>query len=193
MQGSSLASVIQAISVWAIPVLLAVTIHEAAHGYAAPGRIFGTSGIPFRHIDPVGTVAVPLIMLFVSNFLFGWAKPVPVNPGNLNNPKRDMVLVAAAGPGANLVMALAWAYFARLATVVFPDGGDVALFFASMGEKGIIINVLLAVFNLIPLPPLDGGRVLRGLVPDQFGVLWPLLNPFFNFVRLLILKLAFIV
>jgi Zn-dependent protease len=159
-----------------IPVIFAITLHEVSHGWAA--RWFGdrTAELlgrltlnPLRHIDPVGSVAVPLVLAFLNLPPFGWAKPVPVNPRNLREPKRHMVLVAAAGPASNFVMALFWAVsFALVLHLPTPDAG-VRQFLLSMTQMGIYFNVLLAIFNLMPIPPLDGGRVLRGLVPEALG------------------------
>lgn len=158
------------LSIWAIPVLLAITLHEVAHGWVA--RAFGDptaaslgrlSLNPLKHIDPVGTVLVPAVLLFLGGFLFGWAKPVPVNMRNLPKPRQHMAWVAAAGPAANLVMALGWATLLKVAATL-GDGGPVWTFLALMGMAGIIINLVLMILNLLPLPPLDGGRVLAGLV-----------------------------
>ncbi|MBW7900010.1 MAG: site-2 protease family protein [Rhodocyclaceae bacterium] len=167
-------ALIQAIAIAALPVVLAITLHEAAHGYVA--RRFGDPTAwmagritvnPLKHIDPIGTVLVPLLILIVSTggFLFGWAKPVPVNFGNLRNPKRDMLWVAAAGPGANLVMALAWAALMKLAWLL--PFNYFSLPMARMAEIGILINVSLMVLNLLPLPPLDGGRIAVSLLPTR--------------------------
>ena len=157
-------------STWILPALLAITLHEAAHGYAAmyfgdptakdQGRV---SLNPFRHVDPVGTFLLPaLLILSRAPFVFGWAKPVPVNFGRLRNPRRDMVWVAAAGPAINLFLALLSARLIYLVPEV-PDGADQWMF--DTLRNSLFLNVILFVFNLIPLPPLDGGRIAIGLLP----------------------------
>lgn len=161
---------LQLVSIAAIPILFAITLHEAAHAYAA--KHFGdmtayqlgrTSFNPIHHIEPFGTILLPLLTLWAFSLPFGWAKPVPVNFGNLRHPKQDMLWVAIAGPASNLLMALGWAALYKLAWL-FPDN-----YFASplsqMAEIGILINTILLVLNMIPLPPLDGGRVLVSLLP----------------------------
>ena len=214
-------NLIQTIAVYALPVIFAITLHEAAHGYVA--RYFGdltayaqgrVSLNPLRHIDLVGTIIVPLSILLLSKmfgmsgFLFGWAKPVPVNFANLRNPKRDMLWVAAAGPGINLVMALGWALFLKLQAMA----GLGEEFFVDMAQVGIVINVVLAVLNLLPLPPLDGGRIMVSLLPHRLawqfariepwgfpilillmatGVLGGVLSPFIQFFITLINRLFF--
>ena len=167
---------IATLTIWALPVLFAITLHEAAHGYVA--RHFGDSTAeragrislnPLRHIDPVGTVLVPGLILAMSSLagagaiLFGWAKPVPVNFGRLRKPKADMLWVAAAGPFANLLMAIGWALLFRLAFAA-PDSAY-ALPLAKMADAGIQINAVLMFLNLVPLPPLDGGRIAVSLLP----------------------------
>jgi Zn-dependent protease len=179
--------IIQTIAVYAIPVLFAITLHEAAHGYVA--RMYGdhTAAMmgritlnPLKHIDPIGTIAVPLLILLTSkamggpSFLFGWAKPVPVNFGNLRNPKRDMIPVAAAGPGINLVMAIAWAILGQILLAVGVD----EKFFLAMCQAGIVVNIGLMALNLLPLPPLDGGRILVGLLPHNAAVAVARIEPF---------------
>lgn len=175
-----------------LPVLFAITVHEVAHGWVA--RQFGDPTAhrlgrltlnPVRHIDPVGTILVPgLLLLLKSGFLFGWAKPVPVTWENLRNPKRDMIFVAAAGPAANLLMALLWGVVAKLSTLTSPDWAWAAVPMQLMGEIGIYINVLLMVFNLLPLPPLDGGRVAVGLLPGPWAWRLSRVEPYGFFILL---------
>ena len=168
-------ALIQTIAVAALPVIFAITLHEAAHGYAA--RHFGDptawlqgriSLNPLRHIDPVGTILIPLAILLFSggNFLFGYAKPVPVDFGRLRQPKKDMLWVAAAGPGANLLMACLWALMFKLSWLL-PQFFSTPL--ARMAEIGIVINCVLMVLNLLPLPPLDGGRIAVSLLPHRLA------------------------
>ncbi len=162
------------VSVWAIPVLIAITFHEAAHGWAAwklgdpTAKMMGRVTFnPIKHVDPVGTLVIPGMLLAMSApFLFGYAKPVPVDFRRLGHPRRDMVLVAAAGPGINIVLACASALLINILPV-FP--GDFQQWFASMLEKSILINLVLAAFNMIPIPPLDGGRIAVGLLPEELA------------------------
>jgi Zn-dependent protease len=173
MGGMDVSALVQAIAIAALPIILAITLHEAAHGYAA--RHFGDPTAwmqgritlnPLKHIDPVGTVALPLVLFAIgSPFVFGWAKPVPVNFGNLRNPKRDMLWVAAAGPAANLAMALFWGAVLKLAWLLPLNYFSVPM--AEMAKFGILANVVLMVLNLFPLPPLDGGRIAVSLLPHR--------------------------
>ena len=197
---------IQTIALAAIPVLFAITLHEAAHGYVA--RYFGDmtawqqgriSLNPIRHIDPVGTILLPVLTLWLGGVLFGWAKPVPVNFAALRHPKKDMLWVALAGPASNLFMAFGWALGAKIA-LLFPDN-YYAVPMVEMAKIGININVVLMVLNLLPLPPLDGGRVAISMLPHRLAyrlaqvepygmfiliflaftpVLWWILRPFMN-------------
>lgn len=170
------AALIQTIAISALPVIFAITLHEAAHGYAA--RHFGDNTAwlagrislnPLRHIDLFGTVLLPLLLFVVNSpFIFGWAKPVPVNFGRLRNPKRDMLWVAAAGPAVNLLMAFGWAVLLKLAIVMPFNAYTRPL--AMMSEMGIGINVMLMVLNLLPLPPLDGGRIAVSLMPFSMAM-----------------------
>ena len=167
-------SPIQYFTISIIPVLLAITVHEAAHGYAA--KHFGDKTAyflgritlnPIKHIDPVGTVVIPgMLLLLSAPFLFGWAKPVPVNFSNLNNPKKDMMWVALAGPASNLVMAIIWAIILGLFK---SSGASYALFIIGMAQVGIMINLVLMLLNLLPIPPLDGGRIAVSLLPSPWS------------------------
>jgi Zn-dependent protease len=186
-------SLLQILAVAAIPVLFAITLHEVAHGWVArrfgdrTAEMLGRLTInPLKHIDPIGTVIVPALALMTTGFLFGWAKPVPVSIRNLRNPRRDMMLVAAAGPGSNILMAIFWAFFTKLITVSGLEGMTLQ-FFLTMGQIGVFINVILAVFNMLPIPPLDGGRVLSGLLPPRMSTRLDALEPYG-----LIVVLAFI-
>ena len=166
-------SLIQKISIYALPVIFAITVHEAAHGYAA--RYFGDMTAaaagritlnPLKHIDPIGTVLVPLLTMLVGGILFGWAKPVSVDFSRLRQPKRDMLWVAAAGPGSNLIMALFWGVMYKLSAAM-PEAMMLPL--SLMAQVGIMINVVLMVLNLLPLPPLDGGRIAVSLLPHPYS------------------------
>ena len=175
-------NIIYLLAVNAIPLLLAITLHEAAHGYAA--RVFGDrtaemlgriSLNPLKHIDPIGTLAVPALTLAIGGFFFGWAKPVPVNFNNLRNPKTDMIWVAAAGPAANLVMAIGWALVLKFNDVPAVD---------SIARAGVAWNVGLMVLNLLPILPLDGGRILAGLLPGPLSYKFSRLEPYGLFIVL---------
>ena len=170
------AHLIQTVAIYALPVIFAITVHEAAHGYAA--RHFGDNTAwslgrvtlnPVKHIDPVGTILMPLMLYFATSgaFLFGYAKPVPVRFDMLKNPKRDMVWVALAGPAANLVQAFIWG----VALYLLQGTGVSEPFFIKMCQGGVLVNVVMFAFNLFPLPPLDGGRILVGLLPYR-QALW---------------------
>ncbi len=176
----------QKIAIWALPVLFAITVHEVAHGFVASrlgdrtAQMMGRLTLnPLKHIDPVGTILVPLVMLLLpGGFLFGWAKPVPVGYRNLHNPKRDMAIVAAAGPLSNLLMAIGWALLLRLSVELLQPLPWAAqpLFF--MAQAGIAINLILMILNLIPVPPLDGGRVLTGLLPARQAAALGAIEPY---------------
>src|SRR5574340_988764 len=185
-------TVVQQIAVYALPVVFAITLHEAAHGYVA--KHFGDATAymlgrvslnPLRHIDPVGTILVPLLTMFFGGILFGWAKPVPVNFDQLRNPKKDMLWVALAGPGANLIMALGWALVMKLANLM-PDSAF-SLPMALMGQAGITINAVLLVLNLLPLLPLDGGRIAVSLLPSPLAYSYARLEPYGMIILVILL------
>jgi Zn-dependent protease len=204
-------SVAQHIAVWVLPILFAITVHEVAHGWMAlrlgdhTAQMMGRLTLnPLHHVDPVGTLLVPGVLLLLGGgVIFGWAKPVPVSWEKLRNPKRDMAIVALAGPMANLIMAVFWALISRLGIALVQGLPTIGVPLAYMGIAGVLINAILMMLNLMPLPPLDGGRVLVGLLPgslaykvsrvEPFGflillfllfsrtlwyILWPLVNVF---------------
>ncbi|RZI41010.1 site-2 protease family protein [Herbaspirillum sp. HC18] len=185
--------IIQTIAVLALPVIFAITLHEAAHAYAA--RYFGDSTAylqgrmslnPAKHIDPLGTIVIPVLLYWVSSgtFFFGYAKPVPVDWGNLRKPKRDMAWVALAGPGANAVMALMWMIFAIALRALHVNEP----FFSNMAAAGVWFNLLLFAFNLFPIPPLDGGRIVTSILPHRAAYRFAQLEPYGFFI---VLGLAF--
>lgn len=192
-------NLVQVIAIYALPVIFAITLHEAAHGYVAKhfgdmtaymeGRV---SLNPLRHIDPFGTVALPLILLGLTKLvgggiIFGWAKPVPVNFANLRHPKRDMLWVAAAGPLSNFVMALIWALPVKVGLSM--PGNYFALPLALMGAAGVFFNIIIMVLNLVPLPPLDGGRILVSLLPQRLAWRVARIEPY-GFMILILLLLT---
>jgi Zn-dependent protease len=169
-------NIIQIIAVAAIPVVFAITVHETAHGWAAKNLGDPTAMMlgrltlnPLKHIDPIGTVVVPIILYMTTGFMFGWAKPVPVTWENLRKPKRDMALVAAAGPMSNLLMAVFWVLLLKLSVTWAGVLGGLTFFLVNMAKIGVVINLILMILNLIPVPPLDGGRVLSGLLPGPWA------------------------
>ncbi len=184
---------IQTIAVYALPILFAITLHEAAHAYAA--RWFGDltaysqgrmSLNPVKHIDPIGTIAIPLVLaLLNSPFLFGYAKPVPVDFSRLRHPKKDMLWVALAGPLANLAMALGW----MVLFFVLDAGGLDEEYFFRMAKAGIVTNLVLFAFNMFPLPPLDGGRVMTSLLPNRYAFRFARLEPYGFFIVLALMML----
>ena len=184
---------IQTIAVWALPVLFAITVHEVAHGWVArqlgdpTAMMLGRLTLnPIKHIDPVGTVAVPLVLVILGGFVFGWAKPVPVTWENLRHPKRDMALVAIAGPMSNLIMAFLWAFVMKLGLILGAQQG-VGMGLLLMGAAGIKINLILMLLNLLPIPPLDGGRVLGGLLPGPWSWRLSRIEPYGIFIVLALL------
>jgi Zn-dependent protease len=186
----------QIIAVSIIPVLFAITLHEVAHGWVASkfgdqtARLSGRLTInPIKHIDPVGTIIVPVIMLMCSNFIFGWAKPVPVDARNMNNPRRDMAIVAAAGPLSNFLMALFWALVAKLGVFCLISAPQVSLFLIYSGEIGVIINLVLMVLNFLPFPPLDGGRILMSALPGRIAWKLSILERY-SFIILIVLMIT---
>lgn len=182
---------VQRVAVWALPVLFAITVHEVAHGWMArrlgdpTAMMLGRLTLnPIKHIDPVGTVIVPLLLLMLGGFIFGWAKPVPVTWQNLKHPKRDMALVAVAGPLSNLLMAIFWAIVMKIGLSVGDSVAWMVLPMIYMGGAGIFINTILMVLNMLPLPPLDGGRVAMGLLPGPQSYQLGRLEPYGFFILL---------
>lgn len=184
-------SLVQTIAVWILPVLLAITLHEAAHAWAAnrcgdsTAKMLGRlSANPLRHIDPIGTILVPIVIAVLSQFqfVFGWAKPVPINWYQLRKPRRDMALVASAGPVSNFVMALIWASCMKAGLLLNPSSSFIAEFMFLTGRAGVFINLVLGLLNLIPIPPLDGSRILASILPPKQARYYMMLEPFGFFI-----------
>ena len=190
-------SLVQKIIIWAIPVLFAITLHEVAHGWVAlkfgdrTAQMLGRLTLnPIKHIDPIGTVVVPGILLFLGGFIFGWAKPVPVSFQNLRRPKTDMAWVALAGPMANLIMGIGWAIVAKIGLGLVQSESSIGEPMMYMGLAGIWINAILMFLNLLPLPPLDGGRILVSILPNKLGWQVSRIEPYGFFILLGLLALG---
>jgi Zn-dependent protease len=173
------------ILVLAVPVIFAITVHEAAHGYVA--RHFGDSTAymlgrvtlnPVKHIDWLGTIVMPIVTKLLSGYMFGWAKPVPVNFNNLRKPKQHMLWVAAAGPFANMVQVVIWAVVAKVLLAMVSPTGQVGPFWLAIAEAGIQVNLMFAILNLLPILPLDGGRIVTSLLPDRMSYAYSRLEPY---------------
>ncbi|MDQ7090010.1 MAG: site-2 protease family protein [Methylococcales bacterium] len=187
-------TLIQRIVVWILPVIFAITVHEVAHGWVAKKLGDNTASDlgrltlnPIKHVDLVGTIILPaLLLMSFTGYIFGWAKPVPVVPQNFKSPRKMMALVALAGPVSNLLMATAWALIMRLGTIVSVHSEVIALPLIYTGVAGVSINLVLALINLIPLPPLDGGRIVAGILPEKLAFYYNYLERF-GFIILLVL------
>lgn len=187
-------TLIQKFAVMAIPVLLAITVHEVAHGWAAyklgdkTALMLGRLTLnPFKHIDPLGTVIIPLILLWLGGIIFGWARPIPINPKNFKHPRRDTAIVSAAGPFSNFVMAFCWAAIMKLGLILMSYHFRFALPIMLMGETGVIINLVLMVLNLIPLPPLDGSRIVSAIIPNRWAYYYDRVERYGLIILLLLL------
>ena len=192
-------TLIQKVILGIVPVVFAITVHEVAHGWVASklgdqtARLLGRLTLnPLKHVDPVGTVILPLLLLVFGGFMFGWAKPVPVDWRNLRHPRRDMALVAAAGPGANLVMLLLWALVGRFLIMQQAAWGDAVSPWFYMVGVGITINIALIVLNLLPLPPLDGSRIVAAMLPPQQAARYNRLERWGILILLLLLATGFL-
>lgn len=171
-----------------IPVLFAITIHEVAHGWVANKLGDGTARMlgrltlnPIKHIDPIGTIALPLGLYVFTGFIFGWAKPIPVNTNNLRSPRKDMAIVAIAGPASNIIMALFWVFIMKFANGMVSEP-SIAKFVMDMAYIGILINLILFIFNLFPIPPLDGSKVLASFVPRSISNMMDKIEPYGFFI-----------
>lgn len=190
-------TIIEKIAVWTLPVLFAITVHEVAHGYVAKllgdqtaSRLGRLTLNPIKHIDLVGTLVVPGLLLALGGFVFGWAKPVPVVMDNLRRPQRDMALVAIAGPLSNLIMALMWAAVSKIGVIVGSEASALALACFYIGSAGVVINLILLVLNLIPIPPLDGSRVVNAFLPGPIAYRYNQVEPYGFFILLGLLILG---
>jgi Zn-dependent protease len=185
---------LQRILIFAIPIIFAITVHEVAHGWVASklgdqtAKMQGRLTLnPIKHIDPIGTILVPALLVYMGGFLFGWAKPVPVDWRNLRRPKRDMAWVAVAGPASNLVMAFIWAIIYKIVLLSGPSSTGPLYALEQMCYVGIGINALLMILNLFPVPPLDGSRVMSSLLPVRYAIMYNKLEPYGLFIVLALL------
>ena len=181
----------QLLAIWALPVIFAITLHEAAHGWAAEklgdktARMLGRVTLnPIKHIDPIGTLLVPAALLFLGGFIFGWAKAVPVSTRNFKRPERDMAVVAIAGPAANMLMAVLWALLLKLGFILVGTQPEVGQFLIYSGIAGLSINLILMLLNLLPIPPLDGSRLVSAVLPKPLAWQYNRLEPYGLFILL---------
>lgn len=189
-------SIVQKIAIWILPVLFAITIHESAHAFVAArlgdttAKMLGRLSFnPLKHIDLIGTILVPIFTLILSqfSFVFGWAKPVPINSNQFKKPRRDLALATAAGPLSNLIMAFLWALCLKIGAMLNPASSNLALFMILSGQAGIIINLLLAYLNLLPILPLDGGRIMSSLLPIRQAMQYQKTEPYGIFILLILI------
>ncbi|MCA0403976.1 MAG: site-2 protease family protein [Proteobacteria bacterium] len=189
-------STIQRIVIWILPVLFALTFHEASHAFVAyrygdtTAKMLGRLSFnPTKHIDLIGTILIPILTLFLTNFsfFFGWAKPVPINTSVLKNPRKDLAFITAAGPASNLLMAFLWAIILKIGLILNPMHSNVALFLSLTGQAGMIINLIFAFLNLIPIPPLDGSRILSCLLPIRQAIAFQKIEPYGIFIIFILL------
>jgi len=189
-------SLITRVLLWIVPVVFAISAHEVAHGFVAfylgdntAHRMGRLTLNPFKHLDLIGSVFVPVLLLLFSGFVFGWAKPVPVKAVNLHYPKRDMIMVAVAGPAANLIMSLIWAVIMKLGYELSVNYPDIGLVLIYMGAAGVFINAAVMMLNLLPFPPLDGGCILIGLLPERFSLALSRVEPW-GFIILVLMIIS---
>ena len=192
----NIAQTLSTLSYVIVPLLFAITLHEAAHGWVAHRLGDPTASLlgrvtldPLKHIDPVGTLAVPLVLFLATGFAFGWAKPVPINAAYFKNKKRDLACVALAGPAANMLMAFFWALILKATLAIHLLGGEtqtIALFFYKTSQFGVLINCLLCALNLLPIPPLDGSRVVSACLPNKWAYFYEKIEPY-GFIILMVL------
>ncbi|PCJ30079.1 MAG: site-2 protease family protein [Gammaproteobacteria bacterium] len=187
-------SLIQKVIIWGLPMIFAITVHEVAHGWVAmklgdrTAQMLGRLTLnPIKHIDPFGTIVVPALLFMAGGFMFGWAKPVPVTYQNLRKPKSDMAWVAIAGPASNLVMAILWAVEAKIGLAIYSSGIAIGELMIFMGIAGVIVNLMLMTLNLLPLPPLDGGRILTSLLPGPLAWKVSRIEPYGFFILMVLL------
>ncbi|OGT21624.1 MAG: peptidase [Gammaproteobacteria bacterium RIFCSPHIGHO2_02_FULL_42_13] len=187
-------NIMQSIAIWSLPVLFAVTIHEVAHGWVASkagdktAQFLGRVTInPFKHIDLIGTIVVPLALLYLGGFMFGWAKPVPINPRNFRHPRRDIIWVSLAGPVSNFLMAFVWGGIGFAGKLFVAQGMPNLYPIILMGQAGIIINCILGVLNLIPLPPLDGAKIVSSLLPGKMAYQYDRIEPYGFYILVLLI------
>lgn len=189
-------TLVQQVCIWVLPVLLSITLHEASHAYVAylcgdtTAKMFGRLSLnPLRHIDPLGTIFIPLLIGVLThfNFVIGYAKPVPINWNQFRHPRRDIALVALAGPFANLFMATLWAACFKFATYMHPESSMLGLFLIYTARAGMVINLVLAALNLLPIPPLDGSRVVSSILPPKKAMVYERIEPYGFYILILLL------